>query len=93
MSRYFLKTFCMYAMPIPVQTKVHFENLQFLMSIKEQRKLWILTFFFFVNVCLRLVCAVYFVIVPIGYTLLYSRMNFKLCSIHISACHCNACCR
>ena len=26
----FLKTFFMYAMPIPVQTKVHFENLQFL---------------------------------------------------------------
>ena len=26
--------------------------------------------FFFVNVCRRLVCAVYFVIVPIGYTLL-----------------------
>ena len=25
--------------------------------------------FFFVNVCRRLVCAVYFVIVPIGYTL------------------------
>ena len=24
--------------------------------------------FFFVNVCHRLVCAVYFVIVPIGYT-------------------------
>ena len=30
MSRYFLKVFFMYAMPIPVQTKVHFENLQFL---------------------------------------------------------------
>ena len=30
MSRYFLKTFSMYAMPIPVQTKVHFKNLQFL---------------------------------------------------------------
>ena len=30
MSRYFLKTFFMYAMPIPVQTKVHFKNLQFL---------------------------------------------------------------
>ena len=46
--------------------------------------------FFFVNVCRRLVCAVYFVIVPIGYTLLLSRMNFfKLCSIHISACHSN----
>ena len=29
MSRYFLKTFLMYAMPIPVQTKVHFKNLQF----------------------------------------------------------------
>ena len=29
MSRYFLKTFFMYAMPIPVQTKVPFENLQF----------------------------------------------------------------
>ena len=26
--------------------------------------------FFFVNVCQSLVCAVYFVIVPIGYTLL-----------------------
>ena len=26
--------------------------------------------FFFVNICRRLVCAVYFVIVPIGYTLL-----------------------
>ena len=26
--------------------------------------------FFFVNVCRRLVCAVYFVIVPIDYTLL-----------------------
>ena len=25
-----LKTFFMYAMPIPVQTKVHFKNLQFL---------------------------------------------------------------
>ena len=33
-------------------------------------------FFFFVNVCHRLVCAVYFVIVPIGYTLHLSRMNF-----------------
>ena len=30
MSRYFLKTFVMYAMPIPVQTKVYFKNLQFL---------------------------------------------------------------
>ena len=30
MSRYFLKTFFMFAMPIPVQTKVYFENLQFL---------------------------------------------------------------
>ena len=30
MSRYFLKTFFLYAMPIPVQTKVHFKNLQFL---------------------------------------------------------------
>ena len=30
MSRYFLKTFFMYARPIPVQTKVHFTNLQFL---------------------------------------------------------------
>ena len=30
MSRYFLKTFFMYARPIPVQTKVHFKNLQFL---------------------------------------------------------------
>ena len=26
----FLKTFFMYAMPIPVQTKVHFKTLQFL---------------------------------------------------------------
>ena len=26
----FLKTFFMYAMPIPVQIKVHFKNLQFL---------------------------------------------------------------
>ena len=26
----FLKTFLMYARPIPVQTKVHFKNLQFL---------------------------------------------------------------
>ena len=30
MSRYFLKTFFMYARPIPVQTKVHFKNLHFL---------------------------------------------------------------
>ena len=30
MSRYFLKTFFMYARPIPVQTKVHFKNVQFL---------------------------------------------------------------
>ena len=30
MFRYSLKTFFMYAMPIPVQTKVHFKNLQFL---------------------------------------------------------------
>ena len=30
MSRYFLKTFFMYARPIPVQTKVHFKNLLFL---------------------------------------------------------------
>ena len=30
MSRYFLKTFFMYARPIQVQTKVHFKNLQFL---------------------------------------------------------------
>ena len=26
----FLKTFFMYARPIPIQTKVHFKNLQFL---------------------------------------------------------------
>ena len=26
----YLKTFLMYAMPIPLQTKVHFKNLQFL---------------------------------------------------------------
>ena len=26
----FLKTFYLYAMPIPIQTKVHFKNLQFL---------------------------------------------------------------
>ena len=44
--------------------------------------------FFFVNVCRCLVCAVYFVIVPIGYTLLVSRMNVKLCSVHISAWNC-----
>ena len=30
MSRYFLKTFFMYARSIPLQTKVHFKNLQFL---------------------------------------------------------------
>ena len=30
MSRYFLKTFFMYARQIPVQTKVHFKNLLFL---------------------------------------------------------------
>ena len=30
MSRYFFENFFMYAMPIPVQTKVHFKNLQFL---------------------------------------------------------------
>ena len=30
MSRYFLKTFCMYARPKPVQTKVYFKNLYFL---------------------------------------------------------------
>ena len=30
MSRYILKTFFMYAKPIPVKTKVHFKNLQFL---------------------------------------------------------------
>ena len=30
MCRYFLKTFFMYARPIPVQTKVHFKILQFL---------------------------------------------------------------
>ena len=30
MSRYFLKTFFMYARPKSVQTKVHFKNLQFL---------------------------------------------------------------
>ena len=30
MSRYFLKTFFIYARPIPVQTKVHFKILQFL---------------------------------------------------------------
>ena len=30
MSRYFLKTFFMYARPIPEQLKVHFKNLQFL---------------------------------------------------------------
>ena len=29
MSRYFLRTIFIYAMPIVVQTKVHFENLQF----------------------------------------------------------------
>ena len=49
--------------------------------------------FFFVNVRRCLVSAVYFVIVPIGYTLLALCMNFKLCSIHISACNCNALCR
>ena len=26
----FLKTLCMYARPIPIQTKMHFKNLQFL---------------------------------------------------------------
>ena len=30
MSRYFFNFFFMYAMPIPVQTKVHFKKLQFL---------------------------------------------------------------
>ena len=30
MSRYFLKTFFMYARQIPVQTKVHFKKLYFL---------------------------------------------------------------
>ena len=30
MCRYFLKTFLMYARPIPVQTKAHFKILQFL---------------------------------------------------------------
>ena len=30
LSRYYLKTFFMYARPIPIQTKVHFKNLQFL---------------------------------------------------------------
>ena len=30
MSRYFFKTLFFYARPLPVQTKVHFENLQFL---------------------------------------------------------------
>ena len=30
MSRYFFENFFIYAMPIPVQTKVHFRNLQFL---------------------------------------------------------------
>ena len=30
MSRYFLKTFFMYARPISVQTKAHFKILQFL---------------------------------------------------------------
>ena len=39
--------------------------------------------FFFVNVFRRLVCAVYFVIVQIGYTLLKKNINFKLCSLHI----------
>ena len=29
MSRYFLDFFVMYAIPIPVQTKVHFKNLHF----------------------------------------------------------------
>ena len=45
---------------------------------------------FFVSVCRRLVCDVNFVTVPIGYSLRLSRMNFKLCSIHISACNCKA---
>ena len=30
MSRYFLKTFVIYAMPIPVQTKMHYKNVQIL---------------------------------------------------------------
>ena len=30
MSRYFFEYFFMYARPIPVQTKVHFKNLQLL---------------------------------------------------------------
>ena len=30
LPRYFLKTFFMYAWPLPVQTKVHFKNLKFL---------------------------------------------------------------
>ena len=30
LSRYFLKTSFMFARPIPIQTKVHFKNLQFL---------------------------------------------------------------
>ena len=29
-SRYFFENFFVYAMPIPVQTKVHFKNLQYL---------------------------------------------------------------
>ena len=30
MSRYFFENFFMYAMPIPIKTKVHFKNLQLL---------------------------------------------------------------
>ena len=39
MSRYFFKTFFMYARPIPVQTKVHFKNLQFFAVAYDMRVL------------------------------------------------------
>ena len=39
MSRYFWKTFCIYARPIPVLTKVHFKNLQFLAVTYDMRVL------------------------------------------------------
>ena len=35
----FLKTFFMYAMPIPVQTKVHFKKMQFLAVKYDMRDL------------------------------------------------------
>ena len=77
--------FFMHASPIQVQTKVLFKILQFLFVAYDMEFVGCAienNCFFFVSACCCLVCAVYFVIVSNGYTILESCMDFGLCSIH-----------